>query len=368
MRVPVENAAQMIWGALLIIYLLGAGRLEFRTWPVALVFGLSGAAAVLELPLRRREWRALHFYDSIIWTVLLAAMVAVTGGRSSESWPAYIMMSLTAPALGRPVLHYGLLGLNAAVYAAIYAVVNPDGVPAVPALVALRIGLFFLVTYVVDRSMERERAAHRGRVAELVNARDAERRRIAGEVHDWLGAGIVAPMRKLELSLRTADPTAAAAKVREAAEALRRSTGELRRIMEQLHPHLLEQMGVTEALQAYCTAWEAEQGLTVTFEGGGAVVSEPPPNVALAAYRICQEALNNIAGHAQARTVHVNLSVQEKSLVLIIEDEGQGFAKARPGGRGLQGMKERAETCGGTLAVRSVPGHGTTVTATLKWS
>ncbi|HYF78842.1 MAG TPA: hypothetical protein VD973_17035, partial [Symbiobacteriaceae bacterium] len=76
--VPVENVAEMIWGALLIIYLLGSGRPEFRTWPVALIFGLSAAAALLELSLRRRDWRWVGCYDAAVWTVLLSAMVAVT--------------------------------------------------------------------------------------------------------------------------------------------------------------------------------------------------------------------------------------------------------------------------------------------------
>ena len=367
--VPVENVAEMIWGALLIIYLLGSGRPEFRTWPVALIFGLSAAAALLELSLRRRDWRWVGCYDAAVWTVLLSAMVAVTGGRSSEAWPAYIMMSLTAPSLGRPALHYGLMALNSAIYIGVYAGVNPAGAPAEPALLLLRIGLFFLVTYVVDRSMARERAAQaaaiqasRDRVGELVSARDAERRRIAGDIHDWLGAGLIAPMRKLELALRTPAPDTARARTQESIDALRGAHEELRRIMEALHPHLLEQMGLPDALKAHCAAWSAEHGLPVEYEADTAPA--PPPDLALAAYRILQEALNNIARHAAATRVQVDLRLRADHLTLTIADDGAGMA-AKGEGRGLRGMQERAEAFGGTLQIASRPGRGTTVSATL---
>lgn len=363
--VPVENVAEMIWGALLVIYLLGSGRPEYWRWPVALVFGLSAAAALLELFLRRRGWRFVTTYDSIVWTVLLSAMVAVTGGRSSEAWPAYMMMSLTAPSLGRPALHYGLMGLNSAIYAGVYVLINPDGAPLVPALLLLRIGLFFLVTYVVDRSMARERAALESRVGELVSARDVERRRIAGEIHDWLGAGLVAPMRKLELAQRAPTPEGAQAHISDAVERLRQSHDELRRIMEALHPHLLEQMGVTAALRAYCTAWGEENQTAVKFLGDTAPV--PPPDAALAAYRILQEALNNIAQHAGASQVEVTLRLRAGALHLIIADNGKGYAGPRPGGRGIQGMRERAEASGGELRLESRPGRGTVVTAVILW-
>lgn len=369
--VPVENVAEMIWGALLIIYLLGSGRPEFRTWPVALIFGLSAAAALVELYLRRRSWSGVSFYDAAVWTVLLSAMVAVTGGRSSEAWPAYIMMSLTAPSLGRPTLHYGLMALNSAIYIGVYVGINPGQAPAVPSLLLLRIGLFFLVTYVVDRSMARERAAQaaaiqasRDRVGELVSARDAERRRIAGDIHDWLGAGLIAPMRKLELALRTPDPEAARARTQESIDALRGAHDELRRIMEALHPHLLEQMGLPDALRAHCAAWSAEHGLPLDFQADTAPV--PPPDVALAAYRILQEALNNIAHHAAATRVEVVLRLRAGQVTLTVADDGAGF-HATTRGRGLRGMQERAEAFGGTLQVASRPGHGTTITATVPW-
>jgi two-component system, NarL family, sensor kinase len=383
--VPVENVAEIVWGVLLVGYLLSAGRPEFLRWPVLSVFGLSAGAALLELYLRRTGWRWVLAYDAAVWSLLLSAMVAVTGGRGSQVWPAYVLMSLTAPSLGRPLLHYGLMALNSLFYLGIYLLVNPGGAPLLPGLLALRIGLFFLVTYVVDLSMARERSAleqavraSRERVSELVSARDAERREIAHDLHDWLGTGLVAPMRKLELAQRAPDAEAVRARGAEALDSLRRAHEELRRVMERLHPHLLEQMGLTAALQAYLQAWGEEHGVATAFRGDTA--PEPSPDVALAVYRMLQEGLNNVAKHAGARGVQVGLTLRADRLTLTVADDGAGFDPNRrlgpsggegpPGlgegqgrGRGLAGMRERAGAFGGSLGIQSRPGHGATITA-----
>lgn len=369
--VPVENVAEIVWGLLLLIYLVGAGRQEFLRLPVITVFSVSGIAALVEIFLRRARWKHLLTYDIIIWTTMLSAMVAVTGGRASEVWPAYILMSLTAPSVERRSIPYGLISINCLLYAAVYTVINPLGIAFNLPLLILRIGMVFLVAYVVDRSMSRERAAQRAavevaqnRVSELVSARDAERRRVAGDIHDWLGTGIIAPMRRLELALRAPTPEAAEARINESLEMLRRSHEELRRVMENLHPHLLEQMGLAEALGAYVRQWGAETGVAAEFyqEAG----PQPSADVALACYRILQEALNNVAKHAHATRVEVRLTLIPEGLTLTVSDNGRGFTgQPRPGGRGLTGMSERASVFGGSVSIQSRPGQGTTVTAHL---
>jgi signal transduction histidine kinase len=366
--VQVENVAEIAWGALLIIYLVGAGRPEYLQWPVLTVFGLSAIAALLELYLRRIQWPWLIAYDTVVWTLLISAMVCVTGGRGSEVWPAFFMMSLTAPSVGRPLYHYSLMAFNSLLYGLIYTLINPYGVEFNLSLLFLRIGLFFLVTYVVDRSMDRERSALQtliqvanSRVNELVSARDNERRRIASDIHDWLGTGIVAPMRKLELAVRTTDPTVGRARVEETLESLRRSHEEMRRVMENLHPHLLEQMGLTEALRAYVQQWGEESAIRTEFQGDSA--PEPPPAVAVTVYRILQEALNNVAKHSLAEQVTVDLTLRRESVALAVLDDGQGYESPRLGGRGLSGMHERVAIFGGSLVIESVPGKGTAVCA-----
>jgi signal transduction histidine kinase len=370
-EVEVENVAEIVWGALLIIYLIGAGQAEFLRPSVLAVFGLSASAAFLELHLRRIQWKWLLAYDSIIWSVALSAMVAMTGGRGSELWPAYILMSLTAPSIGRRVATYGLLAVNSLVYLIIYMRVNPFGAPFNPTLVVLRVGVFFLVAYVVDRSMARERAAKQARidvmqnrVHELVQARDTERRRIAGEIHDWLGGGVVAPMRKLELALRAPDQATNQARLNEAITILSRGHQELRRVMENLHPHLLEQMGLAEALQAYVTQWGEEHGMATSFIAQGG--AEPSLDVALALFRIQQEALTNVLKHATATRVSIRLLPSAEQITLIVADNGKGFVGGgRPTGRGVYGMTERAQVHGGTVTIHTGILEGTEVVATI---
>lgn len=371
--VPVENVAEIVWGILVVIYLLASGRPEFMKPPVLTVFSLCAIGALFELYLRKIKWPYVIWYDSVVWSVLLSGMVVVTGGRGSEVWPAYILMSLTAPSVGYRYLPYILLSVNTLFYVVVYLFHNPMGVPFDLGLLVLRIGSIFLVAYVVDRSMSRERAANEkavhlavSRVSELVQARDAERQRIAGEIHDWLGTGIVAPLRKLEMAMLTSETGQVHQRVGEAMDGLRRAHADLRRVMENLHPHLLEQMGLAEGLQAYLQQWGEECGVAVEYalEPG----PEPPPAVVLAIFRIQQEALNNCAKHAEADRVSVRLILQPDRVRLLVSDDGQGFdGTGRPGGRGLAGMQERAAIFGGRVAVLSRPGQGTMVDAELPW-
>lgn len=370
-EVHVENIAQIVWGVLVVVYLVTADRMDLMRPEVILVFGLSALAAFVELYLRRINWPWIIAYDSVVWSVLLSGMVYVTGGRGSEVWPAYILMSLTAPVVMRRAAPYLLLGTNVAVYVLIYLSHNPLGIPMDTGLLVLRIGTIFLVAYVVDRSSSRERQANQkaiqlanSRVAELVAARDAERQRIAGDIHDWLGTGIVVPMRKLELAVRMQEAEPMRQRVEEAIEGLRRPHAELRRVMENLHPHLLEQMGLAEGLRSYLQEWGEENGVTVDYslEDG----PEPPAAVALALFRIQQEALNNCAKHAGAHRVSVRLILRPDRVRLMVSDDGKGFAgEGRPGGRGLTGMRERAALFGGSVTIHSRPGLGTTVDAEL---
>lgn len=376
MSVPVENMAEIIWGALLVGYLAFGKNPLFLRPTVLVVFILSGSAAFVELYLRKINWRYLLAYDTVVWTILLSTMVAVTGGRGSELWPAYLLMSLTAPAVDSRSYPYALLAVNSVGYGLIYYCWNPSATPLEPSLLGMRIGLFFLVAWVVDRSMMRERKANRlavaaveGRVTELTETRDNERRRIASDIHDWLGTGIVAPIRQLELAQRAPTAEAAQSRIQEAIQILTRSHSELRRVMEDLHPHLLEQMGLADALHAYLTQWGGEHQLQTSFT----VTTGPEPanQLAVTLFRILQESLNNCAKHSGAASVQVTLHVGPEEIVLSIQDDGHGFDLAQAGiqahdrpvgsGRGLTGMRERTAVYGGTFQVDSEPGQGTTI-------
>jgi signal transduction histidine kinase len=366
MAVPVENLAEIVWGILLLGYLIGSRNPDLYKPIVLVVFSLSGSAALVELYLRRMNWPSLLAYDTIVWSLLLSAMVVVTGGRGSEVWPAYILMSLTAPSVDSRAYAYVLLAGNSLFYALIYCYHNPFGVAFQPSLLGMRIGLFFLVAYVVDRSMMREREANAAalavaqtRVTELTEARDAERRRVATDLHDWLGSGIYTPMRKLELAVRAPSAEEARAHVAEAVQILSHSQTELRRVMEDLHPHLLEQLGVIGALESYLSQWGEAHGIATQFTVQPG--PEPANTLAITLFRVLQEALNNCAKHAEARLVQVELLLQPERIHLAITDNGKGFDRPSISGRGLSGMYDRASVCGGTVRIQSNPGVGTRV-------
>lgn len=364
--VAVENTAQILWGALLLLYLAFGGQQLLHSGPVLAVFGASAAAALLELWLRRIGWRGLLAYDMVVWTVLLTAMVVVTGGRSSELWIAYLLMSLTAPTVERPLLCYGLLGFNSLLYALVYLLVNPHQAPLVWPLMVMRIGLFFLVAYVMERFVGREIRLRRQRVAELTGARDAERKRIAQELHDWLGQGIAAPLFKMEMAAR--HPERAPDSLAEAAAMLRRSHGDLRRLMEDLHPHLLEQMGLADALRAYVETWSIESAIHASYLSEGQAA--PPPDRALAAYRMVQEALTNVWTHSGATTAQVQVTLAPGLIRLRVRDNGNAptgvSGRGAAPGRGITGMRERAEATGGRFSIHTDE-TGTTVEALLRW-
>jgi signal transduction histidine kinase len=128
----------------------------------------------------------------------------------------------------------------------------------------------------------------------------------------------------------------------------------------------LENRPLSEALKALVDRWEAETGIGARYAAVNG--SRPlPPRVEAALYRICQEALTNVARHAGAGRVRVRLVATPQEVRLSVEDDGRGFDASRvPGDRhGLVGMRERAQMLGGALEVRSSPGEGTRVEASV---
>jgi signal transduction histidine kinase len=139
-----------------------------------------------------------------------------------------------------------------------------------------------------------------------------------------------------------------------------------RRIIEDLRPSLLDNLGLAAALQSYCADFARATGLDCEVLAGSEADSAGPMQ-AIALFRIAQESLNNIAKYAQARHVIVHIAREGEGLALEVGDDGIGIppdAMRRPKSHGLLGMRERALLLGGTLRVeRGVNGVGTCVQA-----
>jgi two-component system NarL family sensor kinase len=197
-----------------------------------------------------------------------------------------------------------------------------------------------------------------------------ERNRLAREIHDTLAQGLTATALQLEsadaLFDAGSDTEKARGQLRRALSLTQYNLEEARRSVLDLRAAPLEGRPLSEALKALVERWEAETGIGARYAAVNG--SRPfPPRVEAALYRICQEALTNVARHAEAGRVRVRLVATPQEVRLSIEDDGRGFDASRvPGDRhGLVGMRERAQMLGGALEVRSSPGGGTRVQASV---
>jgi signal transduction histidine kinase len=139
----------------------------------------------------------------------------------------------------------------------------------------------------------------------------------------------------------------------------------VRRIVSELRPGILDQLGLVAALEWAAEEFQARTGIRVGFRAPDASVAIEPERAA-ALFRIFQEALTNVSRHARATEVDVRLTMEGDTLILRIQDNGRGITEEESVARtslGILGMRERAVLLGGELTIRGSPGHGTTVTA-----
>ena len=195
-----------------------------------------------------------------------------------------------------------------------------------------------------------------------------ERNRLAREIHDTLAQGLTATALQLESAdaLLDAGSERAHEPLRRALSLTRSNLEEAKRSVLDLRAAPLEGRPLSEALRALVDRWEAQTGISARYRAVNG--SRPlPPSVEAALYRICQEALTNVATHAEAGRVIVRLVATPEQVRLAVEDDGRGFETSKvPGDRhGLVGMRERAEVLGGALEVHSEKGAGTRIEATV---
>ena len=206
-----------------------------------------------------------------------------------------------------------------------------------------------------ERARATELEASRRR---LVEAADAERRRLGRDLHDGAQQRLVNVVVGLQMALAEAAPEEGGTPlVATALDEARAAIEDLRELATGLHPSIL----VNRGLRAAIVALTARAPLPVTFSVPDVRL---PASVEAACYYVTAEALTNVAKHAGAGEAHVDVTVGEREVSLTIRDDGRGGARALPG-HGLGGLHDRVAAFGGTLEVVSPPGHGTTVRATI---
>jgi PAS domain S-box-containing protein len=201
---------------------------------------------------------------------------------------------------------------------------------------------------------------------------EAERNKIARDLHDGPIQGVAAASLSLEavrLMVVSGQLERAGDMLGAIQGELREETENLRRLMSDLRPPLLDERGLVPALRELCTRFEESTGIVVDVRSSNDAIV--PSEVETIAYRVVQEALSNARKHSGATGVSVRVLSSRGSLEVEIKDDGCGFDAAsareflRRGKVGLASMRERTELGSGTFTVRSRPGGGTTVTATL---
>jgi two-component system, NarL family, sensor kinase len=217
-----------------------------------------------------------------------------------------------------------------------------------------------------EQSLRQTREVLRELAAKLLHAQEEERRRIAREMHDdWTQRLAVLCIDLAKLEKHLGSPESALPFLRTMQSQLVNLSEDVHALSRQLHPAILDDLGLVEALRSECANFCRRERIAVSYRPD-AVPTSVPKDVLLCVYRVAQEALRNIAKHAAVKEAGVCLVVTATELVLRVQDEGVGFdPKGRPGhpGLGLSSMEERVRLIQGKLVFTSALGKGTTVEA-----
>ncbi len=210
--------------------------------------------------------------------------------------------------------------------------------------------------------LEQQRSQLQALSARLVTVLEDERRRIARELHDQAGQLLYGLRLHLDVLARQISPdqTLVQSQVQGLYQLLDEARAKILDLSRELRPAALDELGLEPTLRNLVNEYARKAGLAITFESSGLNGHLASP-VETTCYRITQEALTNVAVHANAQHVSVRLNVQNDRIYLQVEDDGRGFETrwARAHGLGLLGIQERAMGLGGDFILQSAPGTGT---------
>jgi len=200
----------------------------------------------------------------------------------------------------------------------------------------------------------------------LVDAQEAERQRIGQELHDDLGQRMVCLTLGIEqLTNQMHGNEQIASHFADLRQQASEITGDISRLSHQLRPSTLEYLGLSGAVKALCTEASKPDRVTVLFSQNGPIQRAVPAAVSLAFYRVAQEGLRNALTHSGSDRIRIDLTSTERTLTLVITDNGRGFRSgtSKGSGLGLSGMAKRMNDIGGSLSIVSAPGAGVIITA-----
>ena len=200
-----------------------------------------------------------------------------------------------------------------------------------------------------------------------ISAQEEERKRIARELHDETAQSLTSLLVRLRIAERASSVAEMRAAIAEIRDLTTRTLDEVRNLAVELRPSALDDLGLVPALRWYTRQYANRYGIIVDFEAAD-LGERLPSSVELVFYRVIQEALTNVAKHADAHRVSVRLERSGDDVRATVEDDGRGFdvastLRSRERGLGLFGMHERLTLVGGDVRIESETGRGTRVVA-----
>jgi signal transduction histidine kinase len=196
-----------------------------------------------------------------------------------------------------------------------------------------------------------------------IEASEAERTRWARELHDDTLQQLAGLRMLLSGARRSGDPDRIATAIDDALEQITTAIGDLRSLITELRPAALDELGTKPALESLAARFERQTDIEVDLDVTDVRFTR---EVESTVYRLVQEALTNIAKHAQATRVAVEISERDGEIALVVRDDGSGFdPRQQSSGFGLIGMRERLALVNGSFDIRSSPGAGTELRATI---
>lgn len=224
----------------------------------------------------------------------------------------------------------------------------------------------------LDVTMRRQaEEAAKSLTGRLIHAQEAERARLARELHDDLNQGLA--LLAVELDMFGQQPPASRGEVSkrilDLSEQVKNLSSSVHRLSHELHPAKLEQLGLVAAVRGLCRELGAARNVAIEFETH-TVPRLVPDEIALCLYRIVQEGLQNVIKHSRSATAKVELTSSDKGLCLIVSDQGCGFdslVAMDDGSLGLVSMRERVRLVRGQISVESRKGEGTWIKVQVPW-
>jgi signal transduction histidine kinase len=223
----------------------------------------------------------------------------------------------------------------------------------------------------MEQALQESKEQLRILASQILSAQENERKRIAGEVHDVLGSSLSAIKFKIEealLHLHQEENSDISRLLEALVPFIKDTIGEVRRIQADLRPPVLDDLGILAALSWFCQQYQTIYSNINVQKTINVLENEIPDSLKVIIFRITQEAMNNIAKHADADSVYLELRKVNNAVELCIKDNGEGFNPERlpqreisKKGLGLSSMKERTKFSGGSFSIESAKGKGTVI-------